>query len=168
VHGAPKALDRPQKTIHEQVATETEKMVALARRVRKRLEHHLYQTADARSIPGEEFISAARWYQKTIIELKRFLVVTAPPSTQRLHLGMGGQHDEKPLTQELYDAEIRTIVLEQLREYTPDQRRELLREAGLDEEAIMREAGIPETSRPVAVEKLRAMLRESSASGRTS
>lgn len=114
MHGRPKTLGT-KLDVATQVANEGERMIALARRVGKRLAHELSRSADTRALPSaEEWVPLARWYSTVVVESRRWLASQPEKS------------DEKPLTDADYAAELDLITREKLRSMTPDERRNLL------------------------------------------
>lgn len=115
--GAPKSIAK-LSDIRVQVEGETDRMLKLARTVGKRLRHYLHQTADTRSLPDDDWRETAKWYSRTVIELKRFLAA---------------QPADRPGKPEMdsadYEAEIRIITVEKLRGATPEELERMLAEA---------------------------------------
>lgn len=114
MHGRPLSLAK-LSDIRVQAEAEGERMLKLARRVGKRLAHHLHRTADAQSIPDEDWRETAKWYSRTVVEMKRLLA--SQPD---------GPDDKPELTPAEYEAELELITREKLRGMTPDERRNLL------------------------------------------
>ena len=120
MNGRPKSLGT-KADIRVAVAGETDRAIALARRVGKRLRGELDKNAG--KIPDESWIESAKWYSRTVAELGRLVAGEIGKS------GKPGTHGE--LSDSQYAEELRLIAVQQLRSASPEERDQLLAEAGI-------------------------------------
>lgn len=72
MNGRPKAMGK-WSDVRVEVAAEAERCLRLARRVGKRLQYQLDQRNKNKEwVPSLDWTQAAKWYERTIVELSRF------------------------------------------------------------------------------------------------
>ena len=117
MRGRPKSIAK-RSDVRVFVANETPRAMALAKRVRKRLDHQLTSRGDA-WVPDEDWRHTAAWYSRTVVEVGRLV---------QSDLGEAVEEKSK-MTDEEYAAELDAICIERLQKASDSKRRKLLRDA---------------------------------------